>query len=648
MITSKLLPLAAFTSAVLFSASGFASTLEGALWEYGDNASDSVKEGRLHSSVSIDKKGRMYTVVKKGDQVGLGVFATSHEEMKWFIPFSERDGFDYSTTAPVIDDVNDRIFVIMGFGLVMSFDISGEGEPKQLNTNVNRDIMKVLSVALPGSGNLVMTACTTKQTGGNQYESKLYQFDHDLNMVDEQKVGDVPALNCARTDNNLFHTVVTEPDLIISDAAIKGSFQYQPSTHQQSPWGKITDAPYSVDSEGNKYFINWGAVYRETTQGAKEKVWEAQWPDGVSDPEAKRSVSSIMLSGDMLLVNFRDTYNTKQFISAVSIRANNPQQQPLWTTKIDNEYVSLHSVTANGTLYVTTARHLYALNTQDGGRLALDKVSPAGHVFTDVLPDKNGRLWVSYCATEPVTGSDTRSCKVAVIEGDGTPIASGSSSLRSDLANTGRLYTQHYSANAISGIAVNDYKFDVKDKFPTTGFKGAQFTLELTNGSASDYTWTANPDWVSVRDGVVTLTGSAYSGAPVTVSAAPKSGLGERLYYSFRLSSWFINSGATFWDQAEIDCNSHKKPDFRLPLRTELSNVNATRGQMGALWSEWGDMSHYPSSGFGASHYWTSEAMAPSDTSWPGKHYVAHLGYGNIHGSDKDYESKSVVCRTSL
>lgn len=47
---------------------------------------------------------------------------------------------------------------------------------------------------------------------------------------------------------------------------------------------------------------------------------------------------------------------------------------------------------------------------------------------------------------------------------------------------------------AITTVTANGYAFPVENKFPTTGFKGAQFTLGLSHANPSDFNWTSNLD----------------------------------------------------------------------------------------------------------------------------------------------------------
>ena len=79
-----------------------------------------------------------------------------------------------------------------------------------------------------------------------------------------------------------------------------------------------------------------------------------------------------------------------------------------------------------------------------------------------------------------------------------------------------------------SSITVNDHQFSVNDGFPTTGFVGATFTLNLKDGaSASNFDWKVDggAGWVSVNNGVVRFTGKGTS-STVTITVTPKTGGG--------------------------------------------------------------------------------------------------------------------------
>ncbi|MFQ6283722.1 inverse autotransporter beta domain-containing protein [Yersinia enterocolitica] len=186
-------------------------------------------------------------------------------------------------------------------------------------------------------------------------------------------------------------------------------------------------------------------------------------------------------------------------------------------------------------------------------------------------------------------------------------------------------------------IAVNGTTFAVDAGFPSTGFTGAEFTLNAS-GQASDYTWSSSSSWATVDGtGKVRFTQKGNA-TPVTITATPTAG-GTPLSYTFTVSTWFINNGsnAMVWSDAAAWCTSQTATQ---PTRVELTQGQNTRG-VGSLGSEWGQMSNYSSSGFGNGGYWTSEADGI------GYHYVVFLNIGIvISGGDSfgDY----VVCRQGL
>ncbi|HDX1139944.1 TPA: hypothetical protein RNX54_002194, partial [Pasteurella multocida] len=192
-------------------------------------------------------------------------------------------------------------------------------------------------------------------------------------------------------------------------------------------------------------------------------------------------------------------------------------------------------------------------------------------------------------------------------------------------------------------ITVNDHQFSMNDGFPTTGFVGATFTLNLKDGvSASDVDWKVDggDGWVSVNNGVVKFTGEGTS-SKVTITATPKTG-GGTAKYSFNLKTWFVHDGTErTWSSANSYCQSQS---MSLPTRAQLTNgtesTDASRAG-NSLWSEWGDIRSY---GF-AVHSWASEAASGST------HYYVHLSNGNVgSGSDSNTGgySISVMCQRGL
>ncbi|EMR7683659.1 hypothetical protein WKA22_003839 [Yersinia enterocolitica] len=160
--------------------------------------------------------------------------------------------------------------------------------------------------------------------------------------------------------------------------------------------------------------------------------------------------------------------------------------------------------------------------------------------------------------------------------------------------------------------------------FPSTGFIGAEFTLEVA-GMAADYTWSNGGNaWTTVDNtGKVTFTAKGDL-IPVTITATPKAGGAPRTY-TFTVGSWFINNGSTTmkWFETFAWCTSQAATP---PTRAQLTQGTSTRG-VGSLWSEWGEMGNYGNSGFSSSigrHFnWTTESAGPDSN------YLVNLNDGS-------------------
>ncbi|ALL39855.1 hypothetical protein B9T65_05730 [Serratia marcescens] len=107
-------------------------------------------------------------------------------------------------------------------------------------------------------------------------------------------------------------------------------------------------------------------------------------------------------------------------------------------------------------------------------------------------------------------------------------------------------------------VSVNGYTFAHDAGFPTTGFRGAQFTLVLNDGKASDYNWESSAAWVKVTDGVVTFTGQG-DGSEVTITGKRKEGGSSYIEYKFKLKKWFTNMGSKTmtWEDAKKACEQN-------------------------------------------------------------------------------------------
>ncbi|MBQ0956127.1 inverse autotransporter beta domain-containing protein [Serratia symbiotica] len=197
---------------------------------------------------------------------------------------------------------------------------------------------------------------------------------------------------------------------------------------------------------------------------------------------------------------------------------------------------------------------------------------------------------------------------------------------------------------AIKDISVNSYIFKPDEGFPTTGFEKATFTLELSNGNASDYIWASNASWISVRNGEVTFTGKA-TGDKVTITGTPKNGAGTEITYTFTLKEWYISNDGTkmTWSNAAAYCSNqtgYSQPTVE-QLNGNASHDDGTRGTLGALWSEWGFISGYSGSDFVGLNHWTSEQASS------GQHYYVSLGEGDVY-RQSDTGTNYVVCRQRL
>ncbi|VEN40723.1 unnamed protein product [Callosobruchus maculatus] len=183
------------------------------------------------------------------------------------------------------------------------------------------------------------------------------------------------------------------------------------------------------------------------------------------------------------------------------------------------------------------------------------------------------------------------------------------------------------SPATLKDVSVNGYTFAKDAKFPTTGFKGATFTLELDGGKPSDFTWKSDASWVSVTDGVVKFTGTGTKDK-VTITGTPKGGKGENIEYNFTLSSWYINDGTEEmnWSDAAAYCSAqtgYSQPTVQ-QLNGNADHAIGTRGTLGGLWSEWGELSKYSGAGFSGNFYWSSEQQSS------GLHYIVYLSDGLV------------------
>lgn len=198
---------------------------------------------------------------------------------------------------------------------------------------------------------------------------------------------------------------------------------------------------------------------------------------------------------------------------------------------------------------------------------------------------------------------------------------------------------------AVQSIQVNGYTFAVDAGFPKTGFLGAKFTVTLNGGKPTDYDWDATASWVHVdNNGVVTFSGQGSSSL-VTITATSRADRRKTLSYVFSLTDWWIpgESQNLNWSDANTWCiNQGMSLGTRLQLGgTAMSYPeNNTRGTVGSLWSEWGDLHSYPDSGFPGDNdiAWTSEVNSPA------YYYNISLKSGLVNYNLSSFQAHA-VCR---
>ncbi|XKM13056.1 hypothetical protein RCS94_08480 [Orbaceae bacterium ac157xtp] len=202
-------------------------------------------------------------------------------------------------------------------------------------------------------------------------------------------------------------------------------------------------------------------------------------------------------------------------------------------------------------------------------------------------------------------------------------------------------------AQFVSGYG---FKADLATKFPTTGFPGAEFTLEMTS-NASDWTFTHNGGSAVTVDtnGKVTL--NSKPSGPVTIKAK-LNGTSKVHKYTFDPRSiWLVpkvnsaNSGGGYpysytYAKAKAVCGGESK----IPSRAQLTNSpqnNAPQGWSenynyyaraigGGVFSEWGDttVSYYPRSSWVGYWYWTRDAHSSN------RQFFVLVTYGRIGRMD--------------
>ena len=187
-----------------------------------------------------------------------------------------------------------------------------------------------------------------------------------------------------------------------------------------------------------------------------------------------------------------------------------------------------------------------------------------------------------------------------------------------------------YAINPIpflQNISVNGATFQKGDGFPTTGFTGATFTLNIGNGAPLDFNWSSDATWVDVDINAVVSFKGTGDGRKVTITGTPKSGIGPDITYSFTLRNWFITDRQqVLWVDAGPYCSAQGYSQSTAAQVSQNSGFVPTGVRtLGALWNEWGSLGG--TSAFPDDAYWLADAT-PSD---PNYHYSLDKWGGNLY-----------------
>ncbi|WP_438334733.1 invasin domain 3-containing protein [Edwardsiella tarda] len=207
------------------------------------------------------------------------------------------------------------------------------------------------------------------------------------------------------------------------------------------------------------------------------------------------------------------------------------------------------------------------------------------------------------------------------------------------------------SVTKLNTVAPLTWSYESSSGFPTTGFVGARFRVNLSDNNPTAYQWAVDgsnngTSYTDVEEsGVVTLK-MARSG-PQIIQVKDKISGTVLASYSFTLKAWFTSLGSSTsldWNNASNYCSSSMRGG--LPTREQLTG-NSTQDTysamtLGSLAGEWDTLDSYWGANF-FSHvpYWTS---SPSRA---GSHYAIALRMGAAY-SYPDSEKKYVVCRQGL
>ncbi|WP_370547695.1 inverse autotransporter beta domain-containing protein [Edwardsiella tarda] len=277
------------------------------------------------------------------------------------------------------------------------------------------------------------------------------------------------------------------------------------------------------------------------------------------------------------------------------------------------------------------------------------------------VTDANGNPLANQTVQFSADNGATLSAQQAASDADGyvtvtlTSLAAGPSHVSATLSNHSQasVITTFAPYDVLTGVLVNGKIFTVNEGFPSTGFIGAKFQLQINNDTArnSAYTWSSSaPGWVSISPtGEVQLTAEPATRQPVTLTATAKDG-GDTLTYHFDIRDWFISAGAWNYmsaDDADAWCSTQGN-GYQVPSYTRVTNTtfNLSPGyrDIGGLWTEWGAMASYPASGLPSDQTWSKELRGST------QRYTTGLTTGYLYAISiaSGAGQSLVICNRSL
>lgn len=180
---------------------------------------------------------------------------------------------------------------------------------------------------------------------------------------------------------------------------------------------------------------------------------------------------------------------------------------------------------------------------------------------------------------------------------------------------------------SISGVMVNGYIVEAREKFPTTGFEGERFQAMINNSvdKNESYLWKSSHNLLVTIDNRGNI--SFVKNFPVNtgniIIEAKNKETGHVLIYQFIVTTWFSNLDSTIIAAlGDIYCNtqqeSHKIPNYnQITSSTPYFDIVLPRKVNGKLWNEWGPMAVY---GSGWKNYWY----------WVSNNWNVHMETGQV------------------